>query len=1157
MPESPAAKAQPHPFRVHTGAGARSAQTPRAAYAELSTTSNYSFLTGASHPEELVERAAELGMPAIALTDENSLGGMVRAHLAAKRTGVSLVVGCRLVLTDQDPLQLLVYPTDRAAYGRLCRLLTLGKRRAEKGECRLALADVIEHEEGLLAVAIPPGVLDDRFAETLRVLRGVFDADRLSLAASRHYGPDDDERLRRVALLGGECRVPPVALNDAVYHAPERRPLQDVLTCVRLGTTIDAAGRALTPNAERHLKSAEEMARLFASMPAAPARSVEVAERCRGFSLAQLRYEYPDEVCPPGITPMHHLIGLTWKGAGGRYPSGVPEKVRRQVEHEFALIEELGYAPYFLTVQEVVTFARSRGILCQGRGAAANSAVCYCLGVTAVDPGRLDLLFERFISRERDEPPDIDIDFEHERREEVIQHLYEKYGRERAALTAEVITYRGRSAVRDVGKAMGLSLDAVDHLAKSLDWWDGGAVKPDRLRELGMNPDDPILQRTLSLCAEVLGFPRHRSQHVGGFVLSRGPLCELVPIENAAMPERTVIEWDKDDIDALGLLKVDVLGLGMLTCLRKAFELVNGDKVSREKVSRCRGVEVPREDVTARTASCLSLDTSTPRHLDTFPLDTFPLDNSYRGLFQDSGEHTHGNDQVVSGSRGLAEGQGTEQGGLSGNGAHAQVRDVRLDVADAAGLGLHPVEHRGGIQPQDKAGVSAGPADRQRVTGRVEHAMGDCGRTGDAPAESGDRRSARRGRPDALCIDPEVGGQQVVDACGNGSHAGQEVSRCQGVEVPREDVTARTASCLSLDTSTPRHLDTFSLDTSTPRHLDTFSLDTSTPRHLDTFLSLSTLPLEDPAVYDMLCQADSVGVFQVESRAQMSMLPRLRPRCYYDLVIEVAIVRPGPIQGKMVHPYLRRRAGEEPVTYPNDDVRRVLGRTLGVPLFQEQAMSLAIVAGGFTPGEADELRRAIASWKRKGDAIFRLGEKLVAGMLARGYDADFAARCFEQIKGFSEYGFPESHAASFAHLVYASSWLKRHHPAAFAAALINSQPMGFYAPAQIVRDAKEHGVEVRPIDVNASAWDCVLEEATERRDDEGEAEAWRRWGLGGPSIRLGVRLVKGMRQAHADAIAAARLARGHFTSIADLWRRSGVPVAQVERWINSFTFGRA
>ncbi len=904
MPDTPFAKAKPHPFRAPGGDAPRTREIVRGGYVELAATSNYSFLTGASHPEELVERAAALGMPAIALTDENTLGGMVRAHVAAKKAGIRLVVGARLKFSQPDEPSVLVYPTDRASYGRLCRLLTLGKRRAPKGECDLSIDDLIEHSEGLLGVVMPPRVVDDGFAHTLSRLRGVFRDDRLSLGAAITYGPSDAARLRSLAALSSHARVPLVAMNDALYHAPERRPLQDVLTCVRLGTTIESAGYALQANAERHLKPPEEMARLFARYPGALARTIDLADRSApsgggggGFSLGELKYEYPDEVCPAGLTPMRHLIGLAWRGAADRYPSGVPEKVRTLVEHEFALIDELGYAPYFLTVHDIVEFARARGILCQGRGAAANSAVCYCLGVTAVDPARVEMLFERFVSRERDEPPDIDIDFEHERREEVIQYLYAKYGRDRAALTAVVTTYRGRSAVRDVGKAMGLSLDCVDRLAKTLDWWDSGTLKNERLIELGLDPRDPTLRRVLALTGQVIGFQRHRSQHVGGFVLSRGPLCELVPIENAAMPERTVIEWDKDDIDALGLLKVDVLGLGMLTAIRKSFDLI-----------------------------------------------------------------------------------------------------------------------------------------------------GPCG-------------------------------------------------------AEREPMT------------------------------------------------LATIPPEDPAVYEMASHADTVGVFQIESRAQMSMLPRLRPRCYYDLVIEVAIVRPGPIQGNMVHPYLRRRNGEEPVVYPNDAVREVLGRTLGVPLFQEQAMALAIVAGGFTPGEADELRRAMAAWKRKGDAIFRFGRKLVEGMIARGYDADFAARCFEQIKGFSEYGFPESHAASFALLVYASCWLKRYHPAAFCAALINAQPMGFYAPAQLVRDAKEHGVEVRPVDVNASAWDCTLEdeahghEGTKAQGGEASrADDPATWGRGGPAVRLGMRLVKSLSERHAHAIAEERAARGPFQSIEEVWRRARVPV---------------
>jgi error-prone DNA polymerase len=895
-------------------------------YAELHVTTNFTFLTGASHPEEFVERAAALGLGAIAITDRNSLAGVVRAHIAAKETGIPLVVGCRVELTAKDSpspsdtsrlrdsvpscldretsarssaardgvpprngasdinttsslrdfvsssLSILLFPTSRSAYGHLCQLLTLGKRRAPKGECHLTLDDVLAHHEGLLAVVIPPPVLDDAFTDVFHRLKRTFDDDRLSLAVSREYGPNDHARLAHLAELARDASIPLVATNDVHYHIPERRKLQDVVTCIRHGCTIHEAGFRLIANAERPLKAPKEMARLFAAYPDAITRTVEIAQRALQFNLDELRYEYPDEVCPQGMTPMQHLRRLTWRGADERYPGGIPDRVRAQVEHEFELIEELNYAPYFLTVHDLVIFARSRGILCQGRGAAANSAVCYCLGVTAVDPDRIDLLFERFVSKERNEPPDIDIDFEHERREEVIQYIYRKYGRDRAALTAEVISYRGRSAVREVGKAMGLSLDCVDRLAKNIDWWHDGVGDPRVLRDIGVNPDDPTIRAVMALSHEILGFPRHLSQHVGGFVITRTPLSELVPIENAAMPDRTVIEWDKDDIDAMGMLKVDCLGLGMLTCISKALRLVN--------------------------------------------------------------EGRHG-----------------------GRGKRDEETERRRD-----------------------------------------------GETR--------RRSDRKGSP---------------------------------------------PTTLSL------------------RH----SVSSSLP---DRPLELHTIPPEDPLVYDMICAADTIGVFQIESRAQMTMLPRLRPRCFYDLVIEVAIVRPGPIQGDMVHPYLRRRNGEEPVTFPNDEVKKVLGKTLGVPLFQEQAMSLAIVAAGFTPGEADRLRRAMAAWKRSGNQMKRFGERFITGMLARGYERDFAERCFRQIQGFSDYGFPESHAASFALLVYVSAWLKRHHPAEFAAALINSQPMGFYAPAQIVRDAQEHGVEVRPIDVQCSEWDCTVEEGDEETE---------------------------------------------------------------------------
>ncbi len=935
MPEQPDPRPKPR-----LPAPVASRPKPAVDYAELQVTSNFSFLRGGSHPEELVARAAELGHHAIALTDINSLAGIVRAHVAARDAAIPFIVGCHVQLkaatgilapgapATPPPLSILVYPTTRAAYGRLCRMLTLGKRRAAKGACDLTLQDLLDHQQDCLAIVAPPPCPDDSFPSILRQLRAAFDDDRLSLRLLHLYDHADPAAQKTCLDLAKTLAIPLVATNDVYYHTPERLPLQDVLACIRQGCTIHEAGFSRFANAERHLKTPEEMARLFRDFPRAIARTVQIADRAAAFSLNQLRYEYPAEICPPGQSMMDHLIGLTWRGARERYPHGIPASVQQRLAHEFDLIGDLNYPAYFLTVADIVHFARSRGILCQGRGAAANSAVCYCLGVTAVDPARIHLLVERFISRERDEPPDIDIDFEHERREEVIQYLYAKYGRHRAALTAEVITYRSRSALRDVGKALGLSLDCVDRLAKSHDWWQHDIIDAPQLAQLGLDPRDPTIAHTLRLAKELLGFPRHLSQHVGGFIITQGPLCESVPIENAAMPDRTIIEWDKDDIDALGMLKVDILALGMLTAIRKALDLVNQQAL--------------RHQGTARLSS-----------------------------------------------------------------------------------------------PKSKA-----------------------------------------------LREPET-------ASSNGPSAAAPAP-----------LSALVPLCLS-----------------------------ASP------LQLHTIPPEDPAVYDMLCRADSVGVFQVESRAQMTMLPRLKPRSYYDLVIEVAIVRPGPIQGNMVHPYLRRRNGEEPITYPNDQIREVLGRTLGIPLFQEQAMRLVMVAAGFSPGQADQLRRAMAAWKRKGDLIFRFGKQIIAGMLARGYAPDFAQRCFDQIQGFSEYGFPESHAASFALLVYASAWLKKYHPAAFAAALLNSQPMGFYQPAQLVRDAREHHVQIRPIDINFSRWDATLENTS----------------AAAPALRLGMRLVKGLRQSTADAIAAAR-ARGPFTSLESLWRRTAVPVSELRKLAEADAF---
>jgi error-prone DNA polymerase len=857
-------------------------------YAEIGAASNFSFLRGASHPEELVAEAWRLGLSGIGVADRNSLAGVVRAHVAMKETGAAeaglrLAVGARLAFMDGTP-DILAFPEDRAGYGRLSRLLTLGKRRARKGECHLALADLLPEIEGLLLAVVPPPRLTATAGEALATL-----LQRLAqaapgavwLAATMPHGGADRRRLARLAEAAGRARVPLLAHNDVLYHAPARRPLQDVLACIREHVTLDNAGRRLEAHAERHLKPPQEMARLFRHAPEAVAETLRFLERCR-FSLEELRYEYPDEPIPPGKTAQAHLEDLTWEGAARRYPAGVPERVAANLRKELALIAQLDYARYFLTVNDIVAHARGEGILCQGRGSAANSAVCYCLGVTAVDPTEIDLLFERFVSAERREPPDIDVDFEHERREEVIQWIYRRYGRERAGIAATVISYRPRSAIRDVGKALGLTEDVTAALANTV-WgsW-GKGLDTSQVRQAGLDPGNPMIGRAIDLAMQLQGFPRHLSQHVGGFVLTRGRLDETVPIGNAAMDDRTFIEWDKDDIDALGIMKVDVLALGMLTCIRKALDM----------------------------------------------------------------------------------------------------------------LRLH------------------GVAD----------------------------------------------------------------------------------------------------------------------------LELATIPREDPAVYAMLQKADSLGVFQVESRAQMNMLPRLRPEKFYDLVIEVAIVRPGPIQGDMVHPYLRRRQNRERVVYPRpapehgdaDELEKVLGKTLGVPLFQEQAMRIAIEAAKFTPDEANKLRRAMATFRRVG-TIHLFQQKMVEGMTSRGYDADFAARCFQQIEGFGEYGFPESHAASFALLVYASSWLKCHHPAAFAAALLNSQPMGFYAPAQIVRDAVEHGVEARSPDVNASAWDNTLEERAD----------------GALALRIGLRQIDGFREDWATRLVERR--RGCYASVEALQRRGGLPKAALVR----------
>jgi DNA-directed DNA polymerase III PolC len=908
-------------------------------YLEFSCASNFSFLRGASHPEELMVQAQEIGLAGLGLCDRNSVAGVVRAHLAKREQNLSLKYhpGARLVFADGTP-DILAYPRDRAGWGRLTRLLTVGNLRGEKGECILTLDDLIAHVFGLeLIVMGGDAALLARLREAA--------PRRVRLAASMLYRGRDRARLARSRNLAREAGIPLIAVNDVHYHHPDRRPLADVVTCIREKLVIDRAGRRLAANAERFLKAPQEMARLFRDAPEAIEETLHLSDELT-FSLDELRYEYPDETIDGFPDAQAALAHLAYEGAARRYPQGLPEKVRIAIEHELALIAQLQYAPYFLTVYDIVRYARAQKILCQGRGSAANSAVCFCLDITEVDPDRADLLFERFISPERREPPDIDVDFEHERREEVIQYIYGKYGRDRAGIAATVISYRGRSAIREVGKAFGLSEDTIGALSSSIWGGGGGDVAKADIARTGLDVDSPRMRNIAALANEINGFPRHLSQHVGGFVITRSRLDEVMPIGNGAMPDRTFVEWDKDDLDALGILKIDVLGLGMLSCIRKAFDLV-------EK-------HYPEAACPGRSAA--------------------PLGDAL------------------------------------------QTRDL--------------YEYRS--------------MERSRISG--------------APLRAAPR--------------------------------------------PGHESESR--------------------------------------------LTLATIPAEEKAIYDMLGRADSLGVFQVESRAQMTMLPRLKPKNFYDLVIEVAIVRPGPIQGDMVHPYLRRRSGQETVTYPSKALEAVLSKTLGVPLFQEQAMKIAIVAAGFTPSEADKLRRAMATFKRVG-TIGTFQRKMIDGMLANGYERSFAERCFQQIEGFGEYGFPESHAASFALLVYASAWLKCRYPDAFAAALLNAQPMGFYAPAQIVRDAREHGVEVRAPDVNHSGWDSTLEKgvrADERlhdlhRDMRDDIRATH-------AIRLGLREIKGFKEEDARLLVEKRGAG--YDSVRDVWLRTGLSPRLLERLADADAF---
>ncbi|NNU16058.1 error-prone DNA polymerase [Parvularcula sp. ZS-1/3] len=844
-------------------------------YAELSITSNFTFLTGASHPEEYAIWAKERGLEAIGIADRNTFAGLVRAHVAAKEVGIRFLPGVRLAFSCG--MEVIAYPKDRPAYGRLCRLLTLGKRRTVKGQCEIFPGDLEKHGfgKGSVLIADSNSRLD---LEALIRWKKRFGED-IFLGLAPLYDGEDVRRFDHIRQLAEELGLSLVATGNVLMHRAKRRALADILSCIREKTSIDKLGLKALPNAERRLKTPFEMRRLYTDYPEALTRTSEIVSACT-FSLDELRYEYPEEVSE-GQDPNERLRTLTEEGLKTRYPDGVPLKVQAMVEKELGLIRQMDYARYFLTVQDVVRYARSQDILCQGRGSAANSVVCYALGVTSVSPELITMVFERFVSEARNEPPDIDVDFEHERREEVIQHIYKKYGRHRAGLCATVIHFRLRAAIREVGKALGLSADAINALSSQIWGWSETGIADERIDAAGLDRTDKRIKLLGFLVTELVGFPRHLSQHVGGFVITKGRLDELCPIENAAMEDRTVIEWDKDDIDALGILKVDVLALGMLTCIAKSFQLL------------------------------------------------------------------------------------------------ADWKDEHYELA--------------------------------------------------------------------------------------------------------------------------------------------------------------TLPPEDPKVYDMLCEGDTIGLFQVESRAQMNFLPRMRPREFHDLIVEVAIVRPGPIQGDMVHPYLKRRRGEEQVSYPSKELEAVLKRTLGVPLFQEQVMQIAVVAAGFTPSEADQLRRSVGTFRGAGD-VSKFRERFISGAVERGYDHDYAVKCFEMLEGFSGYGFPESHSASFALLVYASAWLKRHHPEIFACALLNSQPMGFYAPAQIVADAKRHGVIVLPLDIQKSTWDHALEPD----------------GHGRLALRLGFRQLKGFKEADAYAITAARGAG--FTSIKELWTRTGVAPAALTRLAEADAF---
>jgi DNA polymerase III alpha subunit len=1099
-------------------------------FTELLGRTCFSFLRASSHPEELVQRAHELGQQTLGLCDLDGIYGVVRGWTRAKELGLRVLVGAELSLdmapskaiepsearAPVEPVTVALLVQSPRGYENLCHLLTKGHADRPKGEYACIPEWLGEHAEGLVALVpapVSPGTLSRAHHEVLTrlfaVLREKF-AGRAYVATYRHLDGLDGARTSFAVSVSERHGLPVLATSRPRYHAGSRGPLADVMHCIRLGVTLEEAGTGLAPNHEAFLRSEAQMQTLFADHPEWVSRTTEVAQTLR-FELSDLKYHFPCEL-EPGQSADERLAELTWEGVGRRYPRGISEELRQQIKKELRLIQKIGVAPYFLSTRDIVEIARRRRILCQGRGSAANSAVCYVLGITAVDPARSKLLFERFLSEERAEPPDIDIDFEHERREEVIQEIYERYGRERAAMVSEIISYRGKSSLREVGKVFGLSLEQVDRLSGTLTHWDASEAAESRLEEAGFDVRDVRLRQVVALAGQLQGFPRHLSIHVGGFVLSSRPLQEVAPIEPARMEGRTVIPWDKDDIDALGFFKVDVLGLGMLTAIRKALALIHADGGLRGIGSSTQG--------TASLAGPGSTPLAAAR----------PLPRSVTARRSTRGEHEGPKDR-----RGNEGGRGIEQEGAKDRRGNEEDEGVWQGAGEPGSAQEQGDSPEAGKSGRGNAGTMLCSGDEGVLGGEPQHAVPTVLDPSEQSAEALPPQIPEPSQGEQRAFDPSVLPVPPSRFVLNTSELGAETLPPKIPEPSQDAQGAFPASRLPVNPPVPHDVEGAFASSRLPVQSPPPS------EEFDPLEVITRIPAEDPAVYDMICRADTVGVFQIESRAQMAMLPRLRPRKFSDLVIEVAIVRPGPIQGGMVHPYLRRRNGEEDVSYPHRDLIGILDRTMGVPLFQEQVMQISITGAGYTGGEADQLRRDMAAWKKTG-RLMRHRDRLLEGFSKKGISREFGEALFEQIKGFGDYGFPESHASSFALLVYASSWEKAHYPAHFACALLNSQPMGFYQPTTLVRDAQRHGVEVRDVCVLQSTWDSTLEEATDEcRIRSTEIGAKR-------ALRLGLRLVKGLGEASARRIEAERaaLAPATFRSLEELTRLCKLEKDEIE-----------